>query len=241
MNIKRHEIQIERGYRALCLAAKELMGAMHRTALKDVAPFVKKNGGFRSSYTFEHRVRGHMGDTPGTRFLGDTLFEVVRKIQSYRDTRRAVSNLTALERRYFESANELRSVISRRRVNSTPDTTIGTSTKVLDHAINVHKYWSPKIQVSPAWLMTVNKLGGMTVSKDRVILTARYGFRIDEAMTVYSGTVLDIKSRSTKNGWIIRWQNGEEVVLKFGEGLEGSISRMRTSIMNSVMEEMRLV
>jgi hypothetical protein len=241
MNIKRHEMQVERGYRALCLAAKELMRSLHRTAMKEASSYLKKSGGYRSQYNFENMVRSQMGDTKTTRFLGPALFETIAKIQSYREKRRSFNEWTTLQRRYHDAATELRNIITQHRPNTTPDMSPGMSTKVLDHAIGSHRYWSPKIQLSPAWLRTVNKLGSATVSKSRVVLSARYSFRVDDNTTVHAAEVLDIKSRSTKKGWIVRWENGGEITLKFGEHLDGTISRMRTEIMNTVMEEMRLL
>ncbi len=224
----------------MCQAADELIKSMPPLARKDICTMIKGNQ-FRSAYNFEHKVRSHMGNGPEAMYLGDQLFDTIKGVRLYRERRKFDHTRTKMESYYYESANELRSAISVRRPHSTPDTVRGTSTKILDLNLSGGRYWSPKIQVSPAWSAMIKKMGGVSVSKYRIILSAQYAFRVDAGTTVYRGEILDVKERKCKLGWISRWQNGNEIELKFGDTAEGAVTRIRTLIMNNVMEEMRLV
>lgn len=233
-----NKLHMERAYAALGVAGSELMRSLSPTAMIAVSAYMKENG-LRYSYNMEHQITRAMGG--GASHLANTLFETVRNVRNFRERRRTVEKRSKIQLRWQDSADKFRAAITLRRSNATPVIKPGTSTKVLDWAESAGRYWSPTIQLSPAWNLMISRLGGDSVSKERIILSATYRFRVDDATTVYSASILDAKTRSGKEGYIARWESGDNIELKFGDTPEGAINRLRTAIMNCVMEEMRVV
>lgn len=233
-----NKLHIERAYAALATAGSELMRSLSPGVMTTVSKYMKEND-LRYSYNIEHQITKIMG--PEASHLANSMFETIRNIRTFRERRRAFEQRSKIQLRWLQSSNNLRAEITMRRANANPTIKPGTVTKVLDHGSDIGRHWTPTIQLSPAWDLMVSKLGGSSVSKDRIILSAVYRFRVDDQTTVYSGEIIDVKTRHSRTGYIARWDGGKEIELKFGDTPEGAINRVRTAIMNSVMEEMRLV
>ncbi len=233
------KMKLERAYRSLTKTGMEFFRALSPSAQKVMHEALKK-GDARYSYYVESLVKKEMGNNAEASFLADNIFNVVRSVRQYRASRARRDDKTPLQKHYFKSRDHLMSAITIRRPRSAPTISQGIKTEVLEVKGSGRHNWDPVIKVSPAWYAMTQKLGAVTVSKDRVVLSAVYSFRIDDNSSVYKGDVLDVKERCVKSGWIARWHNGKNTELRFGDTSSAAITRLQTAIMNNVMEEMKI-
>lgn len=189
-------------------------------------------------------LRSNITQNTGGALCGPELASIIDDMpRSIRDMRQRFNNARAREpfneKHKRQSLATIQSLIRGLRPSCSLAVDIARSTKVNSFS-GTGKGAHLFLDLSIAWLFTVDKIGTNVCEGSRAILTAKKLAKLDE-VTMYSATVFDCKNWIEETGYIATWTNSDGVTMAvFNTSKSRALAMMKTRISRLIFKEMNL-